>query len=57
MAIDRLLNPETLTSEERWRRWEQRGRDNDAQLTRRMRRVLWSGVVMATAVLVFLLVN
>lgn len=30
MAIDPVLDSEVLTSEEQWRRWNQRGRDSDA---------------------------
>lgn len=52
MAIDPSPNPEVLTSEERWRRWEERGRGNDARFMRQMRRVFWAGVVAMTVVLV-----
>ena len=56
MAITSLLNPEVLSSsQERWRRWEQLGRDNDARFMRRLRRGFWSGVIVTTAVLVFAL--
>ena len=57
MAIDSLLNsePELLTSEERWRRWEQRGRDNDARFMRQARRLLWSGAIGMAFVVIFLL--
>ena len=57
MAIDPVLNPEVLTSAERWRRWEQRGRDTDARFMRNVRRIFWSGLVAMTAVLVILLLS
>jgi hypothetical protein len=46
--------PEILTSEERWRRWEQRGRDNDARFMRLVRRSFWSAIVLGTLLLLFL---
>jgi hypothetical protein len=48
-----VLTSEGLTSEARWRRWEQRGRDNDAHLLRGMRRLFWVAVaaVVGAAVL------
>ena len=57
MAIDQVLNPEILTSEERWQRWEQRGHDNDARFMRNARRMFWSGVVATTVVLVVFLMS
>jgi hypothetical protein len=57
MANDPVLNPEVLTSEERWRRWEQRGHDNDARFMRYVRRMFWSGLVAMTAVLVISLLS
>jgi nicotinamide riboside transporter PnuC len=48
------VEPELLTSVERWRRWEQRGQDNDARLMRRMRYLFWTSVVVMAAVLAFL---
>ena len=59
MAIDPVLDSrlEVPTSEERWRRWDQRGRDGDAALVRRMRWIVWLGVALATAALVFWLVS
>ena len=47
---------ESLTREERWRRWEQRGRDNDARLMRRARGALWAAALVAIALLIFLIV-
>ena len=38
---------ELLSSEERWRRWGQRGRDNDLRFMLRARRLLWLAVVFA----------
>lgn len=56
MADSPFLNPEALTSDERWRRWEQRGRTNDARFMRRARQMFWSGaVVVAGALLLSLL--
>ena len=52
MAIDSILSSEVLTSEDRWRLWAQRGRDDVARFVRQMRLVFWSGVVVVTAVLV-----
>ena len=49
-------NIESLTREERWLRWEQRGRDNDARLMRRVRRALWAAALVAIALLIFLIV-
>lgn len=43
--------PEALTSEERWRRWEQRGLDNDARFSRRLRRVVWTAVTVVAVLL------
>ncbi len=51
MAPNPSPTPEVLSSDERWRRWEQRGRDNDARFMRRVSRMCWSGVFVATAVL------
>ena len=50
-------HPEELTSEERWRRWEQRGRDNDARLLRRARMVLTAVVTLAGGVVFVLLLR
>jgi hypothetical protein len=52
MALHPVLNPEVLTLEERWRRWEQRGHDNDARFRSDVRHMLWSGLVAMTVVLV-----
>jgi hypothetical protein len=41
-----------LTSEERWRRWEQRGRDDDARFMDHVRRGFWSAVIVLTVILV-----
>ena len=61
MAIDpvltQVLTPEVLTSQERWRRWEDRGRDNDARFMRQVRRMFWSGVIVMTAILIFFLLT
>jgi hypothetical protein len=50
-------HPEELTSEERWRRWEQRGRDNDARFLRRARMVLTAVVTIAAGVVFVLLLR
>ena len=55
MAIDPVLNPDVLTSQERWHRWEQRGRDNDERFMLQARRLFWSGVVVTAVLMVFLL--
>jgi hypothetical protein len=57
MPIIPSISPEVLTSEERWRRWEQRGRDNDARFMRRARWVFWSTsiVFLVGILLLFLL--
>jgi hypothetical protein len=39
-------SPEVVTSEERWRRWDQRGRNYDARFMRRARRELSSAAVV-----------
>ena len=57
MAIDPVLNPQVLTSEERWQRWQQRGHDSDVQFRRNVRRMFWSGVVAMTVVLVIFLLS
>jgi hypothetical protein len=49
MAIPPSVNTQVLTSEERWRRWEQRGMDNDAEFLRRAQRFLWV-VLIALAI-------
>jgi hypothetical protein len=45
-------NLEVLTSEERWRRWEQRSLDDDVRFMHQMRLVFWSAGVIVTAALV-----
>ncbi len=55
MAIIPPGNSEVLTSEERWRRWEQRGRDNDARFMRQVRRLFWVVLVVIGAVILFVL--
>ena len=46
MAIDPVLDSEVLTSEEQWRRWNQRGRDSDAAGTPDAAdRLAWSGAL------------
>ena len=57
MAIDPILNPEVLSSQERWRRLHQRGHDNDARFMRDIRRMFWSGLVTLTVVLVIFLLS
>jgi hypothetical protein len=57
MAIDPVLSPAVLTSAERWRRWEQRGKDHDARFMRNVRRMVWSAVVTITLVLVIFLLS
>ena len=49
MAVPPSVNTRVLTSEQRWRRWEQRGMDNDAQFLRRAQRFLWA-VLIALAI-------
>ena len=56
MALSSSVIPEILTSGERWRRWEQRGLDNDARYMRQVRRVCWS-VVVVGAILSLLFLN
>lgn len=55
MAIHPVLNPEVLASEERWRRWEQRGHDNDARFRSDVRRMFWSGLAMTVVLVIFFL--
>ena len=56
MALTPSVNPDVFTSEERWRRWEQRGLDNDARFMRRARGVFWAAlVVMAGMMMVSVL--
>ena len=45
--------PETLTSEDRWRRWEQRGFENERRFKNRVRRVIIPALT-AAAVVIFL---
>jgi hypothetical protein len=40
-----------LTSEERWSRWEQRGRDRDRRFMRRAHWMLWSAAGLAAVLL------
>ena len=47
------FQPEALTSEQRWRRWEQRGFDNDARFRRRVHGALWNTLIMGAIVLLF----
>jgi hypothetical protein len=47
--------PEVLTSEERWRRWEERGQESDARSMRQVRRLFWSTVVAAAVLSLLLL--
>jgi hypothetical protein len=55
MAGVQLSNTEVLTFDERWRRWQQRGRDRDARLRLRMRRLLLvAGLVAAVVFLISL---
>ena len=49
MAVPPSVNTQVLTSEQRWRRWEQRGMDSDAQFLRRAQRFLWA-VLIALAI-------
>jgi hypothetical protein len=57
MALSSSVIPEILTSAERWRRWEQRGLDNDARFMRQVRRVGWSAVVVGAVLLLFFLIR
>ena len=57
MPTDPVFNPEGLTSKERWRRSEQRGRDNDARFMRQARTVFGTGVVLVTFVLMVFLAS
>jgi hypothetical protein len=57
MSSGPVPNPEVLTSEERWRRWQQRGRDDDARFMRQVRQMIWSGLVALTFVLVMFLLS
>ena len=58
MAVDLSHSPSHTTTAhepdaaERWRLWEQRGRDNDALLTRRTRAVLAVFAVAGSASLI-----
>lgn len=54
---DPVLSPEFLASEGRWRRWEQRGRDNDARFMRQAHKLLWATIVGFALVLVLLVVR
>ena len=55
MAVNPVLNSEALSSQERWLRWEQRGRAHDERFMRRVRHLFWSTFVVATAVLILTL--
>ena len=46
-----------LTSDERWRRWEQRGFDNQIRFRRRVFRFLWTPVMLLTVLLLFWLLR
>jgi hypothetical protein len=54
MAIPPSVNTQVLTSEERWRRWEQRGMDNDAEFLRRAQRFLWVVLIALTIGVLYL---
>ena len=49
MAVPPSVNTQVLTSEQRWRRWDQRGMDNDAQFLRRAQRFLWAVLIPVLA--------
>jgi hypothetical protein len=52
-----LSATDVLTSEERWQRWRQRGRDSDARFKRRVRTVfVWIVLVLAAGLLLFFVV-
>ena len=57
MALSSSVIPEILTATERWRRWEQRGLDNDARFMRQVHRVGWSAVVVGVVLLLFFIVR
>jgi len=46
---------EVLTSSDRWRRWEQRGRDRDALFMRRARWLSWCALAAVPAATVLFL--
>ena len=46
-------NSVALTSEERWRRWEQRGVDNEIRFRRRVYRFVWTPLMVLAVVLLF----
>ena len=50
--LSRSPDPDLLPSEERWLRWEQRGRDNDTRFARRVRHAIGLAAVLLIAVLV-----
>jgi hypothetical protein len=52
MSTTRASNPDLSTSEERWRRWEQRGRDNDARFMRRAQRAFFSALIVVGGVVI-----
>jgi hypothetical protein len=50
-----LQDVRTPEADERWRRWEERGRDNDARSARQLRVVVITAGVLAAAVMAIIL--
>jgi hypothetical protein len=50
-------NSPALTSEERWRRWEERGFDNEIRFRQRVYRFVWTPLMLLAVVLLFWLLR
>jgi hypothetical protein len=55
MTVVSSLVLEEVSADERWRRWQQRGRDQDARFKRRAGRLLAAAVVIAIPIVLFML--
>ena len=47
LSASSSLPAEALTSDERWRRWQQRGVANEIRFNRRVRRVVIAALIIA----------
>jgi hypothetical protein len=57
MSASSSSNSAALTSEERWRRWEQRGLDNEIRFRRRVYRFFWTPALLLAVLLLFWLLR
>ena len=57
MAIEPVVHPQVLTSEERGSRWQQRGVETDARFRGQACGLIWSGLAIVAAALLFSLLS